>query len=207
MSKKTALLSMLVVFSAGAAQAQSPLLGELELKAATRSERNAGVWLDGQYVGFVGDLRGGDRLVLVPGSHELLFRLIGYQDVSTSITIEPDQKAEYVVSMEPRPGVTYPSKEDTARLRIEVEPSDAAVFVDRTFVGHVDRFDDRSGMRIEPGTYRFTIALPGYESFQTELTLRARQTYEIKTELAKGRLSDQAAELIAGSPELASQSD
>lgn len=190
-------LGLSIVLAAGSVHAQNPLLGEVELKAGSKIERNAGVWLDGQYVGFVGDLRRGDRLVLVPGRHELLFKLVGYEDLPMSIAVEPRQTAEYVVSMEPVPGVTYPAKESTARVRIDVEPDDAAIFVNEAFVGHVDRFDGRRGMRIEPGTYRFVVALPGYEPFQTELTVRANQTYEVKTRLSKGRLSDQAAELIA----------
>lgn len=205
MLRQTVLFGLVVGF--GAAQAQNPLLGEVELEAASKIERDAGVWLDGQYIGFVDDLRGRDRLVLVPGRHELLFKLVGYQDVRSSITVEPGQDTEYRVAMEPKPGVTYPSKETTARLRIEVEPEDAAIFVNQTFVGHVDRFDGRRGMRLAPGTYRFTVALPGYESFQTELTLRAEQTYEIKTELPRGKLSNQAAELIAVNPGIIRASD
>ena len=51
-------------------------------------------------------------------------------------------------------------------------------------------------MRLKAGTYRFTIALPGYESFETELALRAGQTYEIKTELARGDFADQPEALV-----------
>lgn len=193
-------LGLAIVLAAGVVHAQSPLLGKVELRAQSRTDRNAGVWLDGQYVGFVRDLRGGDRLVLVPGRHELLFKLVGYKDLPMPIMVEPRQNAEYVVSMEPKPGLTYPAKEDTARVRIDVEPDDAAIFVNEAFVGHVDRFDGRRGMRIEPGTYRFVVALPGYETFQTELTVRANQTYEVKTELSRGRLSEQAAELLATRP-------
>lgn len=189
-----------LAFVTGTVQAQNRLQGELELKPASGTERDAGVWLDGQYVGHVSDLRGGDSLVLVPGQHDLLFRLVGYEDLRHSVTIEPGEETEFRVSMAPKPDAVYPSKEDTARLRIEVEPSDAAIFVDQAFVGHVARFDGRRGMRIAPGTYRFTIALPGYESFQTELTLREQQTYEIKTKLKRGNLSDQAAQLIASNP-------
>lgn len=197
MMKRIALCAAALTCVTGITGAQNPLQGELELEAASKTERDAGVWLNGQYVGFVDDLRGGDRLVLVPGQHELLFRLIGYQDLETSITVEPGQRAEFRVSMAPEPGAVYPPRENTARLRIDVEPAEAAIFVDEKFVGHVDRFDGRSGMRIAPGTYRFTIALPGYEAFQTEMTLREAQTYEIKTNLGRGDLSDQAAELIA----------
>jgi len=178
-----------VVISVNAA---NPLLGEVEIKPASKLERDAGVWLDGQYVGYVRDLQGKRKLVLVPGQHALLFKLVGYQDVASSITVEPGEETQYRVSMQPAPNVAYPTKESTARLRLSVEPEDAAVFVNNSYVGHVDQFDGRAGMRLAPGTYRFTIALPGYRSFETELTLRAEQDYEIKTELAKGSLEEQA---------------
>jgi hypothetical protein len=55
-------------------------------------------------------------------------------------------------------------------------------------------------MRLSAGTYRVTIALPGYEPFNAELTVRAGQTYEIKTELEKGLLGEQALELTAREP-------
>lgn len=198
---------LMMIVAAGVVHAQGALLGEVELKAASKVDRNAGVWLDGQYVGFVRDLRGRDRLVLVPGDHELLFKLVGYEDQKLSITVEPGQDAEYHVSMGPKPDLTYPSRDSTARVRIDVEPDDAAVFVNDAFIGHVGRFDGRRGMRMEPGTYRFVIALPGYETFQAEMTVRANQTYEVKTELSKGRLSDQAAQLIATDPGVAPARD
>jgi hypothetical protein len=42
--------------------------------------------------------------------------------------------------------------------------------------------------------------LPGYEAFNTELTVSAGQSYEIKTDLSHGSLDEQAAALIAGTP-------
>jgi hypothetical protein len=98
--------------------------------------------------------------------------------------------------MLPKPDATYPDESATAQVRISVKPEEAAIFVNDSYVGHVDRFDGRAGMRLSAGTYRLTIALPGYEAFNTELTLRAGQSYEIKTELPKGRLDAQAAALI-----------
>jgi PEGA domain len=179
--------------------AANPIFGEVELQSASRTERDAGVWLDGQYVGYVRDLSGNGKLVLVPGEHRLLFKLIGYQDLGATIAVEPGGATKYRVTMSAADNVTYPERDATARLRIAVEPDDAAIFVNDTYVGHVDRFNGRRGMRIAPGTYRFTVALPGYEAFETQLTLRANQTYEIKTALAKGRLDQQAGELLASS--------
>jgi hypothetical protein len=182
---------------ASAAWAAGSLQGVVGLEAAGRLERDAGVWLDGQYVGFVKDLEGRDSLALVPGTHDLLFKLIGYEDVLATIVVEPGTQKKYRVTMRERANVTYPDKDSTAQLRLAVKPGEAAIFVNDSYVGHVDRFGGRAGMRLSPGKYRFTIALPGYQPFNTELTVRAGQTYEIKTELPKGQLDDQADELIA----------
>lgn len=177
--------------------AANPILGEVEIEAAGKAERDAGVWLDGQYVGNVKDLTGKGKLVVVPGEHELSFRLVGYEAVERTVVVEPGQAKRYRLAMRESPDVTYPDKDGTARLIISVAPKNAAVFVNDRYVGHVDRFDGRKGMRLAPGTYRFTIALPGYQAFETELALRAAQTYEIKTELSEGGYVDQAVELTA----------
>jgi hypothetical protein len=94
--------------------------------------------------------------------------------------------------------MVYPRKEDTARLRSLVQPEDAAIFMNDVFVGHVDRFNGSSGMRVSAGTYSFTVALPGYESFETDLTVRTGQTYEIKTYLKKGSVEAQVQVLSTG---------
>jgi hypothetical protein len=187
-------------FLAGTAIAANPLQGEVELKAAGKIERNAGLWLDGQYVGFVKDLEGKGKLVLVPGEHKLVFKLIGYDDLTSTIAVEPGSRSRYRVAMLPKPDATYPDESTTGQVRISVKPEEAAIFVNDSYVGHVDRFDGRAGMRLSAGTYRLTIALPGYEAFNTELTVRAGQSYEIKTELPKGALNEQAADLIVRTP-------
>jgi hypothetical protein len=183
---------------AGPAIAANPLQGEVELKPAGKVERNAGLWLDGQYVGFVKDLEGRGKLVLLPGEHRLVFKLVGYRDLTSTIQIEPGSRNRYRVAMLPSAAATYPDESTTAQLRISVKPEKAAIFVDDSYVGHIDQFDGRRGMRLSAGTYRLTIALPGYEAFNTELTVRAGQSYEIKTDLKKGRLDERAAALIAG---------
>ena len=66
----------------------------------------------------------------------------------------------------------YPDPDDMARVKLKVEPSRAAVFVNDRFVGHVDQFRGfRKSLGLEPGTYRIHITLPGYQPFDTEITL------------------------------------
>ena len=199
--RTTALLvSIAAAFTVTSAFAQPAVQGEVELKAASRLERSAGVWLDGQYVGVVSELDGRGGLVLLPGEHELTFKLIGYEDVTSRIVVEPGQQQKYQIAMKGKADAVYPDEANTAQLRVDVKPEDAAVFINEAFVGRTDRFGARQGMRLSPGEYRVTIALPGYESFEAALTLRAGQTYEIKTELAKGSVEDQAQELSPGAP-------
>lgn len=188
---------LLAFIWAASALAGNPILGEIELEAASKLEQNAGVWFDGQYVGYVKDLRGKNKLVALPGEHALLVKLVGYEDVARTIVVDPGGQKQYRVSMRETENLTYPAKEETARVRLSVEPDEAAVFVNGTFAGHVDRFNGRAGMRLATGTYQFTIALPGYRSFDTELSVRAGQDYELRTELAEGGYIDQAVELTA----------
>ena len=62
----------------------------------------------------------------------------------------------------------------------------AAVFVDGLFAGHVGEFDGMGqGMLVAPGTHQIRIALPGYQTFETEINPLANQKVEIKTDLVK----------------------
>lgn len=197
MHKTISILGVLSLCAALDAFAANPILGEVEMKAASKIERNAGVWLDGQYVGFVRDIEGKGKLVMVPGEHRLLIKLVGYQDVASTIVLDPGEHTEYRVSMVQASNVSYPEKDETARVRFSVEPEDAAIFVDGAFVGHVDRFNGHAGLRLASGTYGITVALPGYQAFDTKLSVRAGQRYELKTKLLEGDFNDQAGELTA----------
>ena len=176
--------------------AANPLLGEVEIRAATRVEKDAGVWLDGQFLGRMRDLKGKSRLVLVPGEHEVLIRLIGYRDTRRTIVVEPGRSHEFVATLEADPNAVYPDPEEIASLKISVEPEEAAVFVNDVYAGHVDQYNGHRGMEMGPGVYKIRIALPGYQAFETELRVLPNQEYEIKTELPKGTIVEQPEGLV-----------
>jgi len=142
--------------------AARPLQGEVEINAASKLESNAGLWLDGQYVGSVSELDGKGRLALVPGEHQLLFKLIGHEDVTSTIVVEPGTRQQYRLAMSAVAGAIYPKKWETAQLRIDVKPktqrsssttrSSAGPTVSATarhaFVGwHLSRDDRIAGLR------------------------------------------------------------
>src|ERR1700733_7200553 len=63
----------------------NPILGEVELKGATKVEKTSGVWIDGQYVGYLGELKGRKMLMLLPGDHELSVRQAGNKDFAENM--------------------------------------------------------------------------------------------------------------------------
>ena len=114
-------------------QAQTTVLGELTFKGASKVEKTSGVWIDGKYVGYLGELWGPKRILLIPGDHELAVRQAGYKDFTETLTVEPKELLLVPVKMEKETSDTWPSV--TAQLKVDVQPDRAAVFVDDRFLG------------------------------------------------------------------------
>jgi PEGA domain len=152
----------------------------------------SGLWksikkiVDGEYVGYLKELKGLKRVLLLPGEHVITVRQDGYQDFTKRILVQPGRTEIVRVAMEKAP--TGPLPNVTATIKITVNPSRAAVFWDGLFVGHVGEFEGVGrGMLVAPGTgtYHIKVALPGYQTFETNINLLANQKVEIKTDLAK----------------------
>ena len=188
---RTTLNLMRIVFAAGLlalapiASAANEVLGELLLRPATAAEKRAGVWIDGQYLGYLKELKGKRKVLLLPGEHTLELTLAGYEKVQTSVLVEPGEKKTYKVKMVPDPNAVYAHKSETGQVQISIKPDRAAVFVNGHYAGHVDAYNGRSGLRVTAGKHKFKIALPGYQPFETELSVRAGQHYRIETDLVR----------------------
>ena len=158
------------------------VMGKLDLDGRSHVERHAGVWIDGQYVGYLKELKGDNAVHLLPGNHVITVRQAGYQDFTETVQIQPGQTSEVRVSMAKAATLPFPAQ--PATVKVDVHPSRAAVFVDGQFAGHVGEFNSPGqGMLIAPGTHQIAIALPGYQTFDTEINPIAEQTVEIKTDL------------------------
>jgi hypothetical protein len=64
--------------------AEDRLQSELRFAAHSKDEKTAGVWVDGQYVGFVKELAGGKKLMLLPGKHEIVIRQARYNNCAAT---------------------------------------------------------------------------------------------------------------------------
>jgi hypothetical protein len=177
------LLSLFAVVST--LYAGNDVLGEIQLVGATKVEKTSGVWIDRQYLGYVDELKGAKKILLLPGEHEIVVRQGGYMDFIQRIAIRPGEKHVVNVKMEKDPRLQMPQV--TAEIKLDVSPSRAAVFVDGLFVGHVAEFKGMGrGLLVAPGKRRVIISLPGYQTFETEIALVAKQKSTVKTTLMKG---------------------
>jgi hypothetical protein len=181
------LVLTVVLSSAGRVQAQgNQVLGEVQFDAKTNVDKTSGVWVDGQYVGYVKELKGSKKVLLLPGEHVISVRQNGYRDLVQTVVLQPGQMQIIGVSMEKAATGPMPADADLATIRINVNPSRAAVFVDERFVGHVGEFGGvGKSMLVVPGAHRIRIALPGYETFETDINPRPAQKVEVKTDLVK----------------------
>src|SRR3984893_15380835 len=85
-----ATLCFLVVVGQASSQ-NSKVMGEIRFEGATKVERDSGVWVDGGYVGYLKELKGDKKVLLLPGEHEIAVRQSGYEDFMQRIVVEPGQ--------------------------------------------------------------------------------------------------------------------
>jgi 23S rRNA A2030 N6-methylase RlmJ len=178
-----------VVIAVGLARAEDRVQSELKFVAHTKADKTAGVWVDGQYVGFVKELNGDKKITLLPGKHEVMVRQAWYKDYVEQIVLEPGQTTVVNVALlkEAKPN----TREATGELKISATPTRAAVFVDNQFAGNVSEFDGAGkAMLLTPGRHNIRVALPGYLPFETVVDLRAHQKLKIQTELVKGSITE-----------------
>ena len=62
------------------------IMGQIDFEAASKPSNNAGFWIDGQYLGYVSELKGDKKVLLLPGDHEVIARQTGYEDFKEKVT-------------------------------------------------------------------------------------------------------------------------
>jgi hypothetical protein len=187
--KGRALTCLLVLLSSGmfspSLHAQNKVLGEIELVGASKVENTSGVWVDGQYVGYLSELKGSKKLLLLPGEHEITVRQGGYLDFVQKVSVRGGEKQSIDVTMEKDTRTNLPKI--TAEIKLDVKPNRAAVFVDGVFVGHIAEFTGvGKALLVAPGKHKIKISLPGFHTFETDIDLMANQKSTIKTDLVTG---------------------
>src|ERR1700739_1112883 len=88
--------------------AQNQVLGEVQLVGKTKADKTSGVWVDGQYVGYVDELKDDKKILLLPGEHEIVVRQSGYTDFAQKVVVEPRKKTVLQVVMLKDPHSQFP---------------------------------------------------------------------------------------------------
>lgn len=190
MSSRKSLPTILAIMAlVGMVHAEDRVQSELRFVGHNKAEKTAGVWVDGQYVGFVKELSGNKKIVLLPGKHDVLVRQAWYKDYAEQVILEPGRASVVNVSLIRDAHPT--AREATGELKISATPTRAAVFVDNQFAGHVDEFDGvGKAMLLTPGRHSVRVALPGYLPFETVVDLRPHQKLKLQTDLVKGSITE-----------------
>ena len=180
----------------GFSQAQQNLvMGELKFSGATKGANDSGVWIDGQYVGYLKELKGDKKIMLLPGQHEISVRQAGYNSFTQTVVVEPGRVHMLSLQMTPDARALHVGP-DAAELKLTVNPNRAAVFLDDYYVGHAAEFGGAfHSMLLSPGKHRIKVELPGYRTFETEVNLLPRQKSKVETDLVVGSIL-QAGSLI-----------
>jgi hypothetical protein len=178
--------SIAALFPSVTAAQNNRVLGQIDIQGKTNLDKSSGVWADGQYVGFVKELKGDKKLLLLPGEHQIDVRHAGYIAVSEKVNVEPGKTTTINVHLLRDPRAQFPQGV-TSEIKLEVTPDRAAVFVDGGYVGTPHDFV------IAPGKHQIRIALAGYRDFTTEVDLRPGQKMTIKTDLVAGNQPGPAA--------------
>jgi hypothetical protein len=178
-------LCFLVVVAQASSQ-DNKVMGEVRFEGATKVERDSGVWVDGGYIGYLKELKGDKKVLLLPGEHQIVVRQSGYDEFMQKIVVEPGQTQTVRVVMHLMPQAHTPDV--TATLKITVQPGRAAVFLDDKYIGHAGELGGAIHSLLISGKHRIKVELPGYRTFETEVNLLAGQKSELKTELVKGSI-------------------
>lgn len=182
--RTVAMVALWLAFALRLFCASNEVLGELQLDGATRVERTSGVWIDGQYLGFLDELKGSKKILLLPGTHKLSVKQNGYVDFARDVVLHAGEKQVVRVTM--TKDTRYVMPPVSSAIKMSVNPGRAAVFLDGQFVGHAAEFGGiGKSLIVAPGHRKLSLSLPGYETFNTEVDLSPNQKFVLKTDLVK----------------------
>jgi hypothetical protein len=113
------------------------------------SPAGASIYVNGQYRGVAPSA--GLTLTLTPGTYTVEARLSGYQDASTTVTLNPGESRSITLTLLPR----------KATLNIFTNPVGASIYVNGNYVG-TTRSTGLS-VQVDPGTHTIIATMSGYQ--------------------------------------------
>jgi len=172
---------------AGCALAAGALSGMLHAQAngyikPYGKPSNAGVFINGQYVGPAHRFTLSEKYPAPAGEVEVSLRDPRYEDFTAKVKVEPNKTAKIHYTMK----MLEPPKPPFGRLRlgggepesfISVAAGDVgAVYVNDHFYGYVDELNNAGGgLLLNPGTYNVRVASQKFGEIQKTVTIEANK--------------------------------
>ena len=143
---------------------------------------DAGVFVNGQYVGPASRFTVPEKYPAPAGEVELTFKDPRYEDYTTKVTVRPKKTTKIHYSLKP----VEPAKPPFGRFRlgggeaesfISVAAGDTgAVYINDKFFGHVDELNNPGGgILLNPGTYDLHIVSTTFGELRQKITIEANK--------------------------------
>ncbi len=141
--------------------------------SVTSSPSGASVSVDGAYKGQTSDTQAlvvGD---LTAGSHTVALTLSGYQDYSTSVSVQSGVTTPLSVAMTPLP------PGPTGSISVSSSPTGADVYLDNAYKG----ITPVTLTSVSPGSYTVKVQLSGYQDWSDTVQVNADSTSYVSASL------------------------
>jgi len=129
------------------------------------SPAGASIYVNGQYRGVAPSA--GLTLTLTPGTYTVEARLSGYQDASTTVTLNPGESRSITLTLLPR----------KATLNIFTNPVGASIYVNGNYVG-TTRSTGLS-VQVDPGTHTIMATMSGYQDTTVTVNVGSGETKRV----------------------------
>jgi hypothetical protein len=143
---------------------------------------DAGVFINGQYVGPASRFTVPEKYPAPAGDVEVTFKDPRYEDYTTKVTVRLKKTAKIKYALKP----VEPAKPPFGRLRLgggepesfmSIATGDTgAIFLNDKFFGYVDEMNNPgSGLLLNPGTYDLHIVSPIFGDIRQKITIEANK--------------------------------
>jgi hypothetical protein len=148
--------------------------GNMKVKV---SPGRAGVFVDGKYLGPAANFGVGRKYALPAGEHKVKLVEPRYEDLETTIKIEPGKTVELKQTMKALPEPKGPF----GSLRTQHSDKFAAVYINDHYMGHVDEFSNAwQVLKLPAGEYNVRIEPTSGQPVTQKVTVVAGQTVIVK---------------------------
>jgi hypothetical protein len=147
------------------------------------SPPEAKVFLDNRYLGEAHELRNIAEITASAGRHLLEIRLDA-ETTFTEVVVSPRKVTPVRWTLVPPPVPPDAMMAEDGRLRVQVAPPGAAIYVDGVFSTVADLAQPPS-LSLSPGHHRVQVVLPGYKAYSTDVIVQASGEAIVNVRLAR----------------------